>query len=80
MANLSVAELVERLKSVTAEKDQTIRNLQEKVGLLESDLNRKDSLIRNLRDEAARPLPPAASLYSSAVGSVDGREGRAGER
>lgn len=50
MANLNVAELVEKLKAQSQEKDQTIRNLQEKVGLLESDLNKKDSLIRNLRD------------------------------
>jgi hypothetical protein len=50
LANLNVAELVEKLKSMAAEKDQAIRNLQEKVGLLESDLNKKDSLVRNLRD------------------------------
>ena len=34
MANLNVAELVEKLKSQAQEKDQAIRNLQEKVGLL----------------------------------------------
>lgn len=34
MANLNVAELVDRLKTLTNEKDQVIRTLQEKVGLL----------------------------------------------
>lgn len=34
MANLNVAELVDRMKALTAEKDQAIRNLQEKIGLL----------------------------------------------
>lgn len=82
MANLNVAELIEKLKSQAQEKDQIIRNLQEKVGLLESDLNKKDSIIRNLRDEASRiplqetsPSQPAASVYSSAVNPVDHRKG-----
>lgn len=69
MANLNVAELVEKLKTVASEKDQLIRNLQEKVGLLESDINKKESIIRNLRDDAVRltSQPPPASVYSSAV-------------
>lgn len=44
-------ELADRYQSTVAEKDQAIRNIQEKVAILESDLNRKDSLLRNLRDE-----------------------------
>jgi hypothetical protein len=76
MANLNVAELVDRLKTLVAEKDQVIRNLQEKNGLIESDLNKKDSIIRNLRDEAAANRPshvPTASVYSSAVNPMDRR-------
>lgn len=86
MANLNVAELVDRLKTLTSEKDQIIRTLQEKVGILLSDLNKKDSIIRNLRDDATRfptppPLspsassPPAATVYSSAVSPIDHRSG-----
>ena len=84
MANLNVAELVDRLKTLTSEKDQAIRTLQEKVGLLESDLNKRDSTIRNLRDDATRfpttpPLAPTASspatVYSSAVSPSDHRIG-----
>lgn len=77
MANLNVAELVERMKSMAAEKDHTIRSLQEKMALLESDLNRKESLVRNLRDDLASKLVPAppASVYSSAVNPVDHRVG-----
>lgn len=85
MANLNVAELVDRLKTLTSEKDQVIRTLQEKVGLLESDLNKKDSIIRNLRDDVTRfpspPLspsassPPVATVYSSAVSPIDHRSG-----
>lgn len=74
MANLNAAELVDRIKSMALEKDQTIRNLQEKIALLESDINRKESLIRNLRDQLTTP-PPAASVYSSAVNPSDHRVG-----
>jgi flagellar motility protein MotE (MotC chaperone) len=76
MANLNVAELVDRFKTLAAEKDQAIRNLQEKNGLLESDLNKKDSIIRNFRDEAAANRlshGPPASVYSSAVNPTDRR-------
>jgi len=32
------------------EKDALVTTLQEKISLLESDLNKKDGTIRNLRD------------------------------
>jgi|JI9StandDraft_2_1071091.scaffolds.fasta_scaffold2177539_1 hypothetical protein len=51
MNAIKFKELVEKYESTVTEKDQIIRNLQEKAGILESDLNKKDSLLRNLRDE-----------------------------
>ncbi len=79
MANLSANELIQKLKNVVAQKDQLIRNLQQKVGLLQSDMNKKDSIVRNLRDEAfaakLAPPPLAANVYSSAVNPVDHRVG-----
>lgn len=35
---------------ISNERDSIVANLQEKVNLLESDLNRKDGTVRNLRD------------------------------
>lgn len=51
LSALKFNELAERFQSSATNKDQTIRTLQEKASLLESDLNKKDSLLRNLRDE-----------------------------
>lgn len=50
MANLKISELIDRLKALTAEKDQIIRSLQQKVSILEGDLNKKDSVVRNMKD------------------------------
>jgi DNA repair exonuclease SbcCD ATPase subunit len=48
---LKFNELADKYQATVTEKDQVIRNLQEKVAILDSDLNKKDSLLRNLRDE-----------------------------
>lgn len=51
------------------EKDQIIRNLQEKTSILESDLNKKDSLLRNLRDELVEAERKKTSpTHNSVVG------------
>lgn len=51
LCTIKFNELADKYQSTVAEKDQIIRNLQEKVAILDSDLNKKDSLLRNLRDE-----------------------------
>jgi hypothetical protein len=83
MANLKIAELIDRLKAVANEKDQLIRTLQEKAALLESDLNKKDSIVRNLKDQLAlidhkRPAREV-NVYSSAVNAMDHRVGEVPE-
>ena len=50
------------------EKDQNLRMLQDKVCILEGDLNKKDSLLRNLRDELVEiERKKGASLRQSNV-------------
>ena len=62
---LKFNEVADRLSSITTEKDQAIRILQEKVSILESDLNKKDSLLRNLRDELVETERKKGSPYHS---------------
>ena len=49
MANLSILELIDKIKSNNNERDQVIKSLQEKMSIIETELFKKESLIRSLR-------------------------------
>lgn len=51
MANLSILELIDKIKAINTEKDQIIKNLQEKLSIVETEVFKKESVVRGLREE-----------------------------